>query len=103
MRDMFCRTDRGYTVVDKYNLTLIHAVANCLDTRTNEIVPMTFYYLKHTTPDRANREFVQDMVSLTVANFGFQFVEIVSIETDTMPLNAERIWKESHEQKALPY
>ena len=103
MKDMFCRTDTGYTVVDKQKLTLIQTVANCLDTRTGEIVPLTFYYLKHSAPESINREFVRNLISLTVAGFGFQYVDLVSINTDTLSLDAERIWKEKHEQKALPY
>ena len=103
MKDMFCRADHGYTVTDKQNLTLIHAEANCLDSRTDEIVPMTFYYLKNTAPERVGKELVTNLVSLTVAGLGFEFVELLNIETDSMPLNAELIWKDKHEQKALPF
>lgn len=97
------RASNDCVMVEDRSVTLIHSVAKCRDMRTGEIDQLNFYYMKNLPAADVKEEFVKTILTLMVAGLGYEFRELVSFETDTLQLNAEQIWKERHEQKALPY
>ena len=103
MKDTACRFSVSGTFSDEYEFSLIKATAECLDSRTEDIVPLTFYFLRRMELSAADKETIAHCISLTVVEYGFVYHRMIEIEKAPVSLNAKAMWKEEHEQKALPF
>lgn len=101
MNDITFKTEN--IVVEDKRLTLIHAVANCLDNRTGHTVQLSFFFIKNIAVADVTSDEVKALINLTVMRLGFEFERMIAFEPQPVWLNAEKMWKEEHEQKSLPF
>ena len=103
MKDTICQFNVSGSLSDEYTYSLIKVTAECVDCRTDDCVPLTFYFLRRMDLSAITDETLQHMISLTIVNYGFVFSQIVKVEKAQISMNAQLLWKEQHEQKALPF
>lgn len=101
MKDITFKSEE--IVTEEYRLILIHAVADCEDKRNGNTVPLTFYFMKDIRLVDADSEEVKRLIELTVMQYGFELVRLQSFKAEPIDLNAEKLWKEDHEQQSFQF
>lgn len=101
MRNITFRTEN--IITEHVKPILIHAKADCQDKRTGSIVPLTFFYIKNIDPRDVNSDEVKSLINLTVMDLGFEFVRLEFFDSETVYIDAEKTWKEEHEQKSFAF
>ena len=90
-------------VVEDQRLVLIRAVADCNDVRTGRTVQLSFFFLKNIAPADVNSNEVKALINLTIMRLGFELERLNTYESQPIWLNAEKMWKEEHEQKSFQF
>lgn len=101
MREVNFKTEN--TVVENQRAILIHAKADCLDKRTGNTVPLTFYFLKNICLADATSDEIKNLISLSIMNLGFEFERLQGFKAEPVYFDAEKLWKEEHEQQSFQF